>query len=27
VNEINTELNSVQAADIIYTPFVQKKMY
>jgi hypothetical protein len=27
VNEINTELNSVQAADIIYTPFVQNKMY
>jgi hypothetical protein len=27
VHEINTELNSVQAADIIYTPFVQKKMY
>ena len=27
VHEINTGLNSVQAADIIYTPFVQKKMY
>lgn len=27
INEINVGLNSVQTADIIYTPFVQKKMY
>ena len=27
IGEINTSLNSVQTSDIIYTPFVQKKMY